>query len=186
VLDPMPITESGITLDFPDTNFFRFEKCKGYKHIQDNLKEMDVCWYDKINDILYIIELKDWGNGILDEESDPTKSPESIENLKRNISQARIHALVKKSLDSVCMFASVLLNKPYAVHIQACSPFVVTHQTTIKLLSIINWNSPDSTYLDMVNTAYKSKFKPYAKLFNISSYLVLPKTEASQFFAWVK
>ena len=37
----MAITESSITLNFPDNNYFRFEDCQGYKDIQDNLKEMD-------------------------------------------------------------------------------------------------------------------------------------------------
>ena len=39
----MAITESSITLNFPDNNYFRFQDCKGYKDIQDNFKEMDAC-----------------------------------------------------------------------------------------------------------------------------------------------
>lgn len=56
----MSITESSITLNFPDNNYFRFQDCNGYKTIQNNFKEMDACWYDQASDILYIIELKDW------------------------------------------------------------------------------------------------------------------------------
>ena len=58
----MPITESGITLNFPDNNYFRLGGCDGYKKIQNNFSEMDACWYDQANDTLYIIELKNWGN----------------------------------------------------------------------------------------------------------------------------
>ena len=43
----MPITESSVTLNFPDNNYFRLCDCDGYKAIQNNFAEMDVCWYDQ-------------------------------------------------------------------------------------------------------------------------------------------
>lgn len=37
-------TESNITLNFPDANFFRFANCNGYTALSGNhFKEMDVC-----------------------------------------------------------------------------------------------------------------------------------------------
>jgi hypothetical protein len=65
----MPITESSITLNFPDNNYFRLGDCEGYKILQNHFAEMDVCWYDSTKDILYLIELKNWGNNRLVEES---------------------------------------------------------------------------------------------------------------------
>lgn len=44
----MPITESSITLNFPDNNFFRLGECDGYKKIQNHLSEMDACWYEQV------------------------------------------------------------------------------------------------------------------------------------------
>jgi hypothetical protein len=41
-----PINESGITLTFPDNNFFRFQTCEGHKQLQ-GIQEMDCCWYDE-------------------------------------------------------------------------------------------------------------------------------------------
>ena len=32
---------------FPDNNYFRLCDCDGYKAIQNNFAEMDVCWYDQ-------------------------------------------------------------------------------------------------------------------------------------------
>jgi hypothetical protein len=87
----MIITESSITLDFPDNNCFRFEKCKGYKDIQNNFKEMDVCWYEQITDTLYIIELKDWKDGKLMEENDPNISAQQIKEMKEGISKFQIN-----------------------------------------------------------------------------------------------
>lgn len=181
----MPIIESGITLNFPDNNFFRFQNCQGYNSIQQNFKEMDVCWYDQGADILYIIELKNWGNGALLEEQDPSYTGTMIDELKGRITTYRINELFKKSIDSVCMFVSILLNKPHGVHIQNCAPFVITTQTTIKLLSIINWTNVDATYISSVHSAYKSYFKPYAKLFGIRNYVVMTKEQASRTYAWI-
>ena len=181
----MALTESGITLNFPDNNFFRFEKCNGYKDIQNHFKEMDVCWYDQISDTLYIIELKDWGNFTLTEENEPNASIEEIEQIKKKISKYRIDGLVKKSVDSVCMFTSILLKKPYSANIQACSPFEITNATKIKLLSIINWTSSDPTYIASVNSEYKSRFNSYAKLYDIKTFLVMSKSQAVERFDWI-
>ena len=181
----MTITESSITLNFPDSNYFRFEDCKGYKNIQDNFKEMDACWYDKAMDILYIIELKDWKDGKLIEENDPNFSNQKIKEMKEGISKSNINILVKKSIDSVSMFMSILLEKPYSSAIQACSPFTITKTTKIKLFSIINWTNPDVTYISAVNTEYKSRFKPYAKLYDIQTFMVITKDKAAQTFSWI-
>jgi hypothetical protein len=180
----MPITESSITLNFPDNNFFRFEDCKGYKDLQD-LKEMDACWYEQATDTLYIIELKDWKDGKLIEENDPNISVEKIKEIKVGISKSNINILVKKSIDSVSMFMSILLEKPYSTKIQACSPFTITKTTKFKLLSIINWTNPDITYISTINDAYKSKFMPYAKLYDIKTFIVLTKNIAAQKYNWI-
>ena len=182
----MPIiTESAITLNFPDNNYFRFENCEGYKLIKNNFKEMDVCWYEQVTDTLYLIELKDWKDGSLIEEQDPNISHQQIIQTKKNIATSNIHILVKKSIDSVCMFMSILLEKPHAAKIQACVPFTITHNTKIKLLSIINWTNPDISPISAINTEYKSKFKPYKTLFNIQACLVLTKIQASNLFTWI-
>jgi len=181
----MAIVESGVTLNFPDNNFFRFQDCQGYTRIQQNFKEMDVCWYDQINDILYIIELKDWGDGSLLEEKDLKFTVDMVNDLKNKISNHRINELFKKTLDSISMFISILLNKPYSVNIQNCSPFTITNNTTIKLISIINWINPDTTYVSSIHSAYKAYFKPYATLLGIRTYVVMTKTQAAGHYPWI-
>lgn len=181
----MPITESGITLDFPDNNFFRFQDCQGYRDIQQNFKEMDVCWYDQENDILYIIELKDWGDGTLVEEMNPSYNVPMIDELKSKITNSRINLLLKKAVDSTCMFLSILLNKPYSANIAICSPFQINVNTSIKLLSIINWTSPDTTYIATVHGQFKTCYRPYARLFGIKTYVILTKEQAKSQYPWV-
>jgi hypothetical protein len=181
----MPIIESSITLNFPDNNYFRLCDCDGYKAIQNHFAEMDVCWYDQTSDTLYIIELKNWENNSFAEESDPNYTPDEIQKMKEGISNYRIGNLLKKSVDTTCMFMSILLGKVNGIKIQQCSPFTISNNTTIKLLSIINWTDIDNTYISNINTQYKSKFNSYAKLFDIKTFLVLPKDKASQLFTWI-
>jgi hypothetical protein len=180
----MTIQESSITLNFPDNNCFRFENCKGHKDLQF-VKEMDACWYEQVTDTLYIVELKNWENNNLNEENDPNFSAEKIQAMKDGIKYSRIEQLFEKSLHSVCMFMSILLEKPYSANIQACSPFLITKTTKIKLLTIINWTSNDVSYIATINAAYKSRFKSFAKLFDISAFLVMTKEQAAQRFSWV-
>lgn len=181
----MPITESAITLNFPDENYFRLGDCEGYKAIQNNFSEMDACWYDVSNDTLYIIELKNWENNSLKEENDISNSVEKIQEMKNGISEFRVRNLLKKSIDSTCMFMSILLEKRNGIKIQNCSPFIISTNTTIKLLSIINWTDFDYSYISNINTQYRSKFNSYAKLFDIKTFLVLPKNKAMEFFDWI-
>lgn len=181
----MTVSESSITLNFPDNNYFRLCDCDGYKAIQNYFAEMDVCWYDQTKDTLYIIELKDWDNNSLDEESDPNCTPDEIQKIRKGISKYRIDKLLKKSIDTTCMFMSILLGKENSIKIQQCSPFTISNETTIILLSIINWTDIDCTYISNINTEYKSKFNSYAKLFHIKTFLVLPKNKASELYTWI-
>jgi hypothetical protein len=182
----MSIIESEIKLNFPDSNYFRLCDCEGYKAIQNNFAEMDVCWYDKHNDTLYIIELKNWNNNTLAEESDTAYTSEQIQQMKKQISKYRIDNLLKKSVDTTCIFMSILLERGSGATIQRCSPFIISKKTDIKLLCIINWTDTDTTYIATINTQYKSKFTSYAKLFDIKAFMVLTKEQASKKFDWVQ
>ncbi len=179
------ITESAITLDFPNDLFFRLCDCPAYKEIQHHCKEMDVCWYDHATNRLYLIELKKWDNKLLEEE-DADFSREEISRKKEGIMAYRLNNLLKKSIDTSCMFMSVLLAKPQGNKIQQCAPFTINEHTSIILLSIIDWQDPDTTYLSVINDQYRSKFKPYAKLFDIRIYLLMSKKQAQQAFSWVR
>lgn len=181
----MTETESSITLEFPDNNYFRICDCTAYKQLQ-HIREMDFCWYNQNDDKLFLIELKDWGNDSIDEEKDPSIKQDKIIEKKEGIYKYRIKNLLEKSLDTLCMFSSILLKRPLGNRINNCAPFNITTQTDIILLSIINWSSSDDSYISNINTAYRSKFNSYAKLFGIKKYHVLTKTLASKTFDWIK
>ena len=111
----------------------------------------------------------------------------SIANLTNsNFSEKRIWDLVKKSVDSVSMFVSILLGKPHSTLIQQCSPFTITNTTKIKVFSIVNCEKSDVPFISFINTEYKSRFSSYAKLFDIDTFLVMTKEKAIQKFQWIE
>jgi len=181
----MVFTESSITLEFPDDNYFRICECPAYKKMQ-HIREMDFCWYNQNDNKLFLIELKNWGNDSIDEEQDINIEQEKINEIKEGIYKYRIRNLLEKSLDTLCIFSSILLGRPLGNRINNCAPFNINTDTEIILLSIINWSSSDDSYISNINTAYRSKFNSYAKLFGVKSYYVLTKTLASDTFQWVK
>lgn len=74
---------------------------------------MHACWYDQKEDKLYLIELKNWKTNNLAEETDLNYTYEQIQVMKEGISNYRIRNLVKKSVDTSCMFMSILLGKTH-------------------------------------------------------------------------
>ncbi len=55
--------ESGLIFTFPDNNCFLFSGVASYQNLSlYGFKEMDVCWFDVKNKLLYLIELKDFTN----------------------------------------------------------------------------------------------------------------------------
>ena len=160
----MPITESSVTLNFPDNNYL------GYVIVM-------------VTKQFRIILPKWMFVGMIRRRINYTY--EQIKVMKEGISNYRIRNLVKKSVDTSCMFMSILLGKTHGNKIQQCSPFTISKNTKIILLSIINWTETDSTYISMMNTQYKSKFNSYAKLFDIKTFMVLTKDKASKLFTWI-
>lgn len=181
----MHLKESSITLEFPDNNYFRICDCKEYRKL-NGIREMDICWYDKNENKLFLIELKDWGNASIDEEGDKSIPQNIIDEKKKGIEKYRVKNLFEKSIDSMSIFSSILLDRSCGRRIQNDIPFEIDSETKFILISIVNWSDNDESYISNVNTSYKSKFNSYAKLFGVTKYLVLTKRIAMKYFSWIK
>ena len=152
-------TESNITLHFPDSNFFRFSNCGGYTALSGNhFKEMDACWYDANGNFYWLIELKDFSLASL-------TSPDTIEK--------RSWDMVKKAVDSLCMFLSSKHHYPYATNLNHSFPFVPNDSTLFKFVTIVHCDQAQKPTIQLLNERFKDKFKPYAALFGISNYAVV-------------
>lgn len=131
-------TESNITLDFPDGNFFRFSSCAGYKALSGNhFKEMDACWYDAGSNVYWLMELKDYSSASL-------TASDTIEQKSWD--------MVKKAIDSICMFLASKHCYPYAVNLNPCFPFVPDDHTKFNVVTIVHCDraqKPDSICLSV-------------------------------------
>jgi len=117
-------TESNITLHFPDQNFFRFSACDGYTALSGNhFKEMDACWYDDNCNIYWLIELKDFSLASL-------TTAETIEK--------RSWDMVKKTVDSLCMFLSSKHDYPYSTNLNSCFSFKPNDTTQFRFVTIVH------------------------------------------------
>jgi hypothetical protein len=157
-------TESNITLDFPDTNYFRFADCSGYKALSGHsFKEMDACWCDKINNIYWLIELKDYSLATL-------TTSESIDKKSWDIA--------KKAYDSLSMFLAVRHGYTYAANLIPCFPVIPDGETEIKIITIIHCDDAQKSDVQLLHNAFRQKFKPYADLFGIKNYGVIEHSKA--------
>lgn len=157
-------TESNITLEFPDANFFRFANCVGYTALSGNhFKEMDACWFDTTENLYWLIELKDFSLASL-------TTPETIEKKSWDI--------VKKAIDTFCMFLSSKHTYTYATNIEPCLPSVPNNTTKFKFITVIHCDAGQKADVQLINEKFKSKFRPYAELFGISHYAVIEHSAA--------
>jgi hypothetical protein len=161
-------TESNITLNFPDTNFFRFANCAGYATLSgSHFKEMDACWFDSNSNLYWLFELKDYSVASL-------ASSETIEKKSRDI--------VKKEIDSLCMFLSGKHTYPYAASLNPCFPSPPNSGTQFKFVTIIHCNSEQRVDSQLLNEKFKNKFRPCAQLFGITNYSVIEHSAAVRNF----
>jgi hypothetical protein len=154
-------TESNITLDFPNNNFFRLSTCAGYTALSGNyFKEMDACWYDNVNNVYWLFELKDYSPATLD-----------VSSIDK-----RTWDIVKKSVDSLCMFLSSKHFYPF--NIDACIPSVPDVNTQLKFITIVHCKAAQKPDVQLINNAFRNRFKPYATLFGINDYAVVEHSSA--------
>nr|WP_321356675.1 hypothetical protein [uncultured Draconibacterium sp.] len=166
----MGFTESNITLDFPDNKWFRFEDKSAYQQLSGfSFKEMDACWYDEANQTFYLIELKDFTSGNIENQENAT---------------GRVHNLLKKSIDSLQMVLAHQLTTDIGNELEQNMGYTIPTNTQLVFISIIDINQSQRSDLGFIRDTYKNKFKAYEKLFNLKS-SVISYENAKQRFTWV-
>lgn len=162
-------TESGMTLDFPDANYFRLQDCTGYKNISGfHFKEMDVCWYDTEKNIYWLIELKDF----------------RVATLNPSTQETRVWDMVKKAVDSLMMFKCVQHGYPYASTFSCMQPLPIP-VTQLNIITIVNCQPTQKPDVQLMNDVFKQKFQGYAKLFDIARLSVMSYDSAKKHLPFV-
>lgn len=160
--------ESNITLDFTGINkHFRFETCPAYQSLSgQSIKEIDFGWWDDSNQVLYLLELKNYTIPGLDNQ----KAEKLIENLW------------KKSVDTMIMLNSVWLSTPTGGTIASCLPVEITQKVKVKIYHLVKVDPSSAPLMMMVNQKLTNKFIGYKKLFNVAAFSIITHSQAQSFF----
>ncbi|TKG92016.1 hypothetical protein EYV94_20610 [Puteibacter caeruleilacunae] len=166
----MGFTESNITLDFPNNKWFRFQDISAYQMLcGHSFKEMDACWFDEENHAFFLIELKDYRSGHIDD---------------TDTANGLIDNLLKKSIDSLQMILANQLSTELGSELGQSIGYNIPQETKLIFLSIVDVNESQSTYLNFIRDRYKNKFKAYERLFHLRS-TVITYEKAKEKFSWV-
>lgn len=170
----MPHTENGITVNFPDNNYFQFEGCNAYQNISSHgVKEMDFGWYDVNTNTCWLIELKGYHN--------PLNPNHQVVDLSSSIEmEKRLKELINKSIHSICMIETE------RAQTKNCMPFIINNQTAIKLVHVISVRQEQRSYLNFMQDSMRTAFQPFKAIFNVASIAIIDYTQAQRFFSWIQ
>lgn len=171
----MPLSESGVSVHFPDNNYFQFGACASYNRIKgQRVKEMDICWLDVTGGVLWAVELKAFDNpaNALHRQSDLSKT---------DIIDHWINELYHKSLHTLCMLET---NR---AHTQSCSIAGISDQTAFKLVHLLNLVPGQESYASFIQDKLREMLKPMLAIFRVDALVVIPYNTASggRLLSWI-
>ena len=170
----MPHTENGITVDFPDANYFQFETCPGYLSIKNqSVSEMDLGWWDAGKDMLYLVEMKN-----LHDPSNPKFQSKDLS--QTTVLDELIDHLERKTLHSVAM----LETKRSGAH--KCVPSGYTSASKVQAVHIINCLPGQELELDTAMQILNQRLQPCKAIFRMNGIVVVPYSIAPTIFPFVK
>ena len=157
----MPHTENGITVNFPDTNYFQYEGCPAYITIKgQGVCEMDFVWWQRADNTLWMIELK----GFYDR-TNPLHEPPDLSN------DAKIEKILKnlydKSVHTLCMVENNRVNTA------SCHGFPITMHTRYKIIHLVSVHPSHELYLQPLSDKLKLRLATFRALYNVSSVAIV-------------
>jgi hypothetical protein len=162
----MPLTENGVSVHFPDANYFQFDSCAAYTVLKGHsVKEMDICWLDATKNTLWAVELKAFDN--------PANAKHIQSDLNdQNVVNRWIDELFKKSLHTLCMLETNRSNT------HTCLPAGINVNTSFRLVHLINVISGQETLLSFMQDELRIRLKPLLAVFRVESLSVIPYSVA--------
>lgn len=166
-------TESGITLDFPTSSWFRFEKTEPHKSVSCfNFKEMDACWVDYEHKRFYAIELKDYtAAGSLE--------PTNTADRKWNIT--------KKVVDTMQMFLAAKFQSTFGQTLEI-EKNVDLHNDCLEayFITIVNVADSSKGYMGAFKDDCLKTIKGYTKVWDNAHATVMTYEQAKLKLPFVK
>ena len=158
----MTLAENGVSVSFPDNNYFQFGSCPAYLALKgQSVKEMDICWFDTKENVLWAVELKSFDN--------PANLKHIQSNLNdKNIVAGRIEELYKKSVHTLCMLETDRSDT------QSCIATGMSSATKFRLVHLINVIPGQETFLSFMQDELRARLKPLLAIFNVESFSIIP------------
>jgi len=156
----MPHTETGITVNFPTSEYYQFESCPEYQRVScDGVKEMDFVWFDDSDKTFWLVELKGFYY--------PGNEKHVATDLDdRTVLDEKIQELESKALHSLVMLATRRTN------LYQCADVALKKQK-IKLIFILEVMPQQESYLSFIREALANTMKPFLRLFAVESVMVV-------------
>ena len=170
------LIESGITLDFPTTDWFRFEKKEPYASLSGyGFKEMDACWCttESGDNVIYAIELKDYS---------------AVNALEPDNVESRKYDIVKKCVDSLQMLLAARYQTDFGKKLE------VEHNHNMhalpirwKLITIVNIPAEKASMMQALKDKCLALLKPYQCVWeNVSVHILTYEQAKKHFLTFVK
>ena len=158
---PYTHTENGVTVTFPDTNYFQFAGCPAYTAINSQgVKEMDFIWWQGANDILWMIEMKGYCNPV-------NRRHQATDLSDKTTSDKKLEELYTKSVHTLCMLQNNRANT------DACCHFPIPLNATYKIVHLLHVHPTHETYLSPLSTVLNNRLKTFKALYNVSSVAIV-------------
>lgn len=170
----MPHTENGITVNFPDENYFQFEGNPAYRRLAGSgVCEMDFGWYDVQKNILYLIEIKNFFNPAIP--GFKIKDLNDGDNLDKVLS-----SLAKKTAHSLAMIEC------RRAETRECVPHGYDSYTSeVNVIHVLNCVPGQEPMLSAIQDQLRILLKPELKIYSVRAFVVLPYSLAKQFFSFI-
>jgi hypothetical protein len=151
--------ESGLRINLPEGEHFRFQDCEIYKQLSGKkLKEMDFGWWQKQQNRLWLIEIKDYAHLTTEE-----RLPKHL-----------LDNLVDKATDSLLMLANCWAKTGKGREFSSCLPPAIQQfpehpeQLKLKLFFILKINvAMFKDEIDALRYELNDKLRGRVALFNI-------------------
>ena len=166
------LVESGIILDFPTADWFRFEKKEPYASISGlGFKEMDACWCTTESDgnVVYAIELKDYS---------------AVNALEQDNVKNRKNDIVKKCVDSLQMLLAACYQTDFGKKLESeHGQNMHTLPIQLRLITIVNIPADKALMMQALKDECLKLLKPYQRVWTDVSVHVLTYEQAKKRFA---
>lgn len=166
------IEESGMRIEYPDSNSFRIGELDAYKRLSGkHLKEMDLGYWDAEKETLWLVELKGESDRLLEVADEHHKETQTgDESIRLERCSRFTHDLMLKTLDTLLIMASIWSGTDEGLNIGEEIPEAIRQYPghgNVKLAFVIDTAAERKHLLNILKDHVNTRLEGRLALFNI-------------------